>query len=120
MNVLLTFASSLDKQALITEGVIDNLHLLKKNLNILIDHKMKTVISMLIFSLGGSTFGMSEETIPLYTIFISLMFVLKFDSITAILILFLGTQIGYVGSTLNPFSVLIAQGVSGIQGNPQL
>lgn len=77
-------------------------------------------IAMLIFSLGGSTFGMSEETIPLYTIFISLMFVLKFDSITAILILFLGTQIGYVGSTLNPFSVLIAQGVSGIQGNPQL
>lgn len=77
-------------------------------------------IAMIVFSLGGSTFGMSEETIPLYTIFISLMFVLKFDSITAILILFLGTQIGYVGSTLNPFSVLIAQGVSGIQGNPQL
>ena len=77
-------------------------------------------ISMLIFSLGGSTFGMSEETIPLYAIFISLMFVLKFDSITAILILFLGTQIGYVGSTLNPFSVLIAQGVSGVEGNPQL
>ncbi|WP_255286697.1 MULTISPECIES: hypothetical protein [unclassified Bacillus (in: firmicutes)] len=47
-------------------------------------------ISMIIFSLGGSTFGMSEETIPLCAIFISLMFVLKFDSITAILILFLG------------------------------
>ncbi|MEH7108963.1 YfcC family protein [Bacillus sp. JJ1764] len=77
-------------------------------------------IAMILFSLGGSTFGMSEETIPLYAIFISLMFVLKFDSITAILILFLGTQIGYVGSTLNPFSVLIAQGVSGIKGNPQL
>src|SRR3954447_1031713 len=77
-------------------------------------------ISMIIFSLGGSTFGMSEETIPLYAIFISLMFVLKFDSITAILILFLGTQIGYVGSTLNPFSVLIAKGVSGVEGNPQL
>jgi uncharacterized ion transporter superfamily protein YfcC len=77
-------------------------------------------IAMIIFSLGGSTFGMSEETIPLYAIFISLMYVLQFDSITAILILFLGTQIGYVGSTLNPFSVLIAQGVSGIEGNPQL
>lgn len=77
-------------------------------------------ISMIIFSLGGSTFGMSEEVIPLYTIFISLMFALKFDSITAILILFLGTQVGYIGSTINPFSVLIAQGVAGIQGNPQL
>lgn len=77
-------------------------------------------IAMVIFSLGGSTFGMSEETIPLYAIFISLMFALGFDSMTAILILFLGTQIGYVGSTTNPFSVLIAQGVAGIHGNPQL
>ncbi|MDH8062004.1 YfcC family protein, partial [Klebsiella pneumoniae] len=30
------------------------------------------------------------------------------------------TQIGYVGAMTNPFSVLIAQGVAGIQGNPQL
>lgn len=77
-------------------------------------------IAMIIFSLGGSTFGMSEEVIPLYTIFITLMYALRFDSITAILILFLGTQIGYVGSTVNPFSVLIAQGVAGVEGNPQL
>lgn len=77
-------------------------------------------IAMVIFSLGGSTFGMSEEIIPLYAIFIPLMFALGFDSMTAILILFLGTQIGYVGSTVNPFSVLIAQGVAGVQGNPQL
>lgn len=52
---------------------------------------------------------MSEEVIPLYAIFISLMFALGYDSMTAILILFLGTQIGYVGAMTNPFSVLIAQ-----------
>ena len=39
---------------------------------------------------------------------------------TAILILFLGPQSGYGGALTNPFSVLIAQGVAGIQGNPQL
>ncbi|XWJ91765.1 YfcC family protein [Phytobacter ursingii] len=77
-------------------------------------------LSMTLFSLGGATFGMSEEVIPLYAIFISLMFALGYDSLTAILILFLGTQIGYVGAMTNPFSVLIAQGVAGIQGNPQL
>ncbi|EBX6016686.1 putative basic amino acid antiporter YfcC [Salmonella enterica subsp. enterica serovar Portland] len=77
-------------------------------------------LSMTLFSLGGATFGMSEEVIPLYAIFISLMFALGYDSMTAILILFLGTQIGYVGAMTNPFSVLIAQGVAGIQGNPQL
>ena len=39
---------------------------------------------------------------------------------TAILILFLSTQAGYVGSTINPFNVLIAQGVAGVYGNPLL
>lgn len=77
-------------------------------------------ISMILFSLGGSTYGMSEEVIPLYAIFITLMFSLGFDSMTAILILFLGTQTGYVGATINPFSVLIAQAVGGIHGNPLL
>lgn len=77
-------------------------------------------LSMILFSLGGSTFGMSEETIPLFAIFISLMFSLGYDSITAILIIFLGTQSGYVGSTINPFNVLIAQGIADVHGNPLL
>ena len=77
-------------------------------------------MSMILFSLGGSTFGMSEEVIPLFAVFISLMFYLGYDSMTAILILFLSTQAGYVGSTINPFNVLIAQGVAGVYGNPLL
>ena len=52
---------------------------------------------------------MSEEVLPLYPVVISLMFILRFDSITAVMILFLGTQAGYIGATINPFSVLLAQ-----------
>ncbi|GMS53052.1 YfcC family protein [Enterococcus raffinosus] len=77
-------------------------------------------LSMILFSLGGSTFGMSEEVIPLFAVFVSLMFSLGFDSMTAILILFLGTQAGYIGSTINPFNILIAQGVADVHGNPLL
>jgi len=77
-------------------------------------------IMITLFSLGGSTFGMSEEVLPLYPVVISLMFVLRFDSITAVLILFLGTQAGYIGATINPFSVLLAQAIADVQGNPQL
>lgn len=77
-------------------------------------------LSMILFGLGGSTFGMSEEVIPLFAVFVSLMFSLGFDSMTAILILFLGTQAGYIGSTINPFNVLIAQGVADVHGNPLL
>lgn len=77
-------------------------------------------IMITLLSLGGSTFGMSEEALALYPIVISLMFLLRFDSMTAVLILFLGTQVGYIGATINPFSVLIAQGIAGIHGNPLL
>jgi uncharacterized ion transporter superfamily protein YfcC len=77
-------------------------------------------IMITLLSLGGSTFGMSEETIALYPVVISLMFLLRFDSMTAVLILFLGTQVGYIGATINPFSVLLAQAVAGIPGNSQL
>ena len=77
-------------------------------------------IMITLLSLGGSTFGMSEEVLPLYPVVISLMFILRFDSMTAVLILFLGTQAGYIGATINPFSVLLAQGIADIHGNPLL
>lgn len=53
-------------------------------------------------------------------VFIPLMMSFGYDSLTAIMMIFLASQVGYVGATLNPFSVLVAQGVAGIQGNPQL
>ncbi len=77
-------------------------------------------IMITLLSLGGSTFGMSEEALALYPVVISLMFLLRFDSMTAVLILFLGTQAGYIGATINPFSVLLAQAIAGIHGNPLL
>ncbi|MDJ0653941.1 MAG: hypothetical protein QNJ40_07300, partial [Xanthomonadales bacterium] len=77
-------------------------------------------VMMILLSLGGSTFGMSEEILALYPVVIALMFMLRFDSMTAVLILFLSTQAGYIGATINPFSVLLSQAIGGIQGNPLL
>ena len=77
-------------------------------------------IAMLLFALGGSTFGMAEETLPFFAIFVPIMIAMGFDSLTAIMVVFIGAKAGYVASTVNPFSVLIAQGVVGITGNPQL
>jgi uncharacterized ion transporter superfamily protein YfcC len=100
-------------------GAIDRgLHVLATTLS---DKSIFVIpIMITLFSLGGSTFGMSEEVLPLYPVVISLMFILRFDSMLAVLILFLGTQVGYVGATINPFSVLLAQGIAGVHGNPQL
>ncbi|WP_304426786.1 YfcC family protein [uncultured Adlercreutzia sp.] len=77
-------------------------------------------IAMILFALGGSTFGMAEETLPFFAIFLPIMIAMGFDSITAFMVVFIGARAGYIASTVNPFSVLIAQGVIGIAGNPQL
>ncbi len=77
-------------------------------------------IVMILFSLGGTSFGMSEEALPFYAIFMPILMGLGYDSMTTFLICFMGPQIGYCASTVNPFNVLIAQGIAGIHGNPQL
>lgn len=77
-------------------------------------------LMMILISAGGSTYGMSEELIPLFIIFITFMLTMGFDSMTAVLTLFVASQIGYIASTINPFNVLIAQGVADVHGNPLL
>lgn len=69
-------------------------------------------IAMLLFALGGSTFGMAEETLPFFAIFLPIMIAMGFDSLTAFMIVFIGAKAGYIASTVNPFSVLIAQASS--------
>ena len=77
-------------------------------------------IAMALFALGGTTIGMAEETLPFYAILLPIMFAMGLDSMTAFMVVFLGARLGYIASTVNPFSVLIAQGIIGITGNPQL
>lgn len=77
-------------------------------------------IVMILLSIGGTTFGMSEEALPFYAIFLCVFMGLGYDSMTAFMVCFIGTNAGYCASTVNPFNVLIAQGIAGIHGNPQL
>ncbi len=77
-------------------------------------------VAMILLGIGGTTFGMSEEVLPFYAIFIPIMMTMGYDSMTAFLVCFMGPQLGYIASTVNPFNVLIAQGIVGIEGNPQL
>lgn len=71
-------------------------------------------VSMILFGLGGTTFGMSEETLPFYMIFIPIMTSMGYDSLTAVATVFIGAGAGFAASTTNPFSVGIAQALSGI------
>lgn len=69
-------------------------------------------VTMTLFSIGGSVFGMSEETIPFVLIFIPLAISLGYDSIVGTAIPFLGAAAGFAGATLNPFTVGIALKIS--------
>lgn len=71
-------------------------------------------IMFFLFSLGGAVFGMGEEAIAFAMILVPLMIALGYDAITGVMITYVATQIGFAASWMNPFSVAIAQGVSGV------
>lgn len=71
-------------------------------------------VLMVIFSLGGSIFGMSEEVIPFVVIFIPLARQLGYDSIVGTSIPFLGAAAGFAAAFFNPFTVGIAQSIAGV------
>ena len=67
---------------------------------------------MTLFSLGGATFGMSEEVIPFILIFVPLALALGYDHVTGVAIPFVGSGAGFAGAFLNPFTVGVAQGIA--------
>lgn len=69
---------------------------------------------MLIFSLFGAVFGMSEETIAFTIIFVPLTISMGYDSIVGVALCFVAAALGFAGAFLNPFTVGIAQGLSNL------
>ena len=70
---------------------------------------------MLMFSLFGAIFGMSEETIAFVVIFVPLAISMGYDSIVGVCMCYLAAHVGFAGAMLNPFTIGIAQGIAGIQ-----
>lgn len=66
------------------------------------------------FSLGGAVFGMGEEVIPFVLIIVPVFLAMGYDSITALVVSYVATQIGFACSWMNPFSVSVAQGIAGL------
>ena len=74
----------------------------------------KMLILMPLFALGGTTYGMGEETMAFYPLLVPVMMSVGFDSLTGVAIILLGSQIGCLASTLNPFATVIASDTAGI------
>ena len=67
-----------------------------------------------VFSLGGATFGMAEECIPFAMVMVPFVIARGYDSIVAVTVTFVASQVGNAVSWMSPFSVAIAQGIAGI------
>lgn len=71
-------------------------------------------VLMVLFSIGGTTEGMAEETLGFYALLIPLMLALGYDRMVAAATILLGAGIGVLASTVNPFATGVASSASDI------
>ena len=71
-------------------------------------------VLMIVFALGGSLFGMLSEFYGFYPLIVGLMIALGYDAMTGFAVIALGEYVGFMASTLNPYTVAVAQSISGV------
>ena len=71
-------------------------------------------ILMMVFAIGGTTFGMAEESLAFYVLVITVMIAAGYDAMVGALVILLGAGIGVLGSTVNPFATGIASGFADV------
>ena len=71
-------------------------------------------ILMLFFGLGGTTYGMWEETMAFYPLLIPVFLAAGYDAVVGISVILLGAGAGVISSTVNPFATGIASGFAGV------
>ncbi len=76
--------------------------------------KILIPVTILIFSLGGATFGMAESTLVFIPMGIVLARSMGFDALVGMSMVSIGAAVGFSGGALNPFTVGVAQGLAGL------
>jgi uncharacterized ion transporter superfamily protein YfcC len=70
-------------------------------------------ILMGVFAVGGTSYGMWEETLGFFVLLVPLTLALHYDRMVGAAIIFLGAGSGVIGSTVNPFSTGVASDAAG-------
>ncbi|MEO1594939.1 MAG: TIGR00366 family protein [Pseudomonadota bacterium] len=73
------------------------------------------LIGMFAFAAGSSTIGMAEEFIPFAAVLLLLCNAMRMDAVAAIGIMVVGYGVGFGAASINPFTVLVAQEVAGLE-----
>lgn len=72
------------------------------------------IIVLLLIALGGTTFGLAEETLAFYPILVPIFLAAGYDALVPVAVIYTGSSIGTMFSTVNPFSVIIASDAAGV------
>ncbi len=70
---------------------------------------------VMLFAVGSSTVGMAEEYVPFVPLLVAMCLALEADAVVALGIVYVGAGVGYACAALNPFTVLIAQSIAGVE-----
>ena len=73
------------------------------------------VLLMLVFSLGGTTYGMAEETLGFYALIVPIMVALGYDRMVGAAVIMVGAGVGTLASTVNPFATGVASSGAGVE-----
>ncbi|MCL4157833.1 UNVERIFIED_CONTAM: hypothetical protein GTU68_064957 [Idotea baltica] len=72
------------------------------------------ILITILIAIGGSTFGLAEETIAFYPILVPVFLAAGYDALVAVACIYIGSSMGTLASTTNPFSVIIGSDAAGI------
>ena len=76
--------------------------------------KWMIAVLMIVFALGGTSYGMAEESLAFYALIIAVMIAAGYDAVTGVAVIMIGAGIGVLASTVNPFATGVASGFAGI------
>ena len=95
-------------QTALNMGVGYLAHLLKGREGILI------ILLTTLLVLGGTSFGLAEETLAFYPMLVPIFLAAGYDLIVPLAVIYIGSNVGSMASTTNPFAVIIASDAAGV------
>ncbi len=96
------------KTGALDAGIARLTHRYRTRANVLI------IVLMLVFSLGGTTYGMAEETLGFYALIVPIFVALGYDRLLGAVVILVGAGTGTMASTVNPFATGVASDGAGI------
>lgn len=72
------------------------------------------ILVTLLISIGGTTFGMAEETLAFYPMLVPVFLAAGYDLVVPVAVIYIGSSIGTMGATINPFGTIIASDAAGV------